>query len=92
MLYAVVPLAGDDPKLPDGLKSHVSIMNEQYAPRAWFVAFNGTTDELTDLIWPEQVDEGDHPMPLGMVIRMDRYNGFASTQLWEWLGVHHHER
>ena len=92
MLYAVVPLAGDASKLPDGLKSHFSVINEQYAPKAWFVVFEGTTDELTDIIWPEEEDKDDYVMPVGIVIRMDRYNGLASNQLWEWLGVHHHER
>lgn len=92
MLYAVVPLAGDEPKLPDDLKGNFRHINEQYAPKAWFVTFSGTTEELTDLIWPDNSDEDDYPMPVGVVIRMDRYNGLASKQLWEWLGVHHHER
>ena len=95
MLYAVVPLAGDDPKLPDGLKGRVKIMNERYAPKAWFITFDGTTDELTDLIWPEEMDEDDHPMPLGMVIRMDRITGLPRHSYgngWECIIMNDEER
>lgn len=88
MLYAVVALGGDDPRLPDEVKSRLRNINDQYAPTAWFVTFDGTADELTDLIWPDDFDEAAHPMPEGIVIRIAAYNGFASQRFWEWLGVH----
>ena len=88
MLYAIVAFAGDEPRLPDGVKEHLRNINDQYAPTAWFVTFDGTADELTDLIWPDDFDEAEHPMPEGIVIRVSAHNGFASKRLWEWLGVH----
>lgn len=88
MLYAVVAFGGDEPRLPDEVKSRLRNINDQYAPAAWFVTFDGTADELTDLIWPEGFDEDAHPMPEGIVIRISAYNGFASERFWEWLRVY----
>ena len=88
MLHAVVALGGDDPRLPDEVKSRLGRINDQYAPAAWFVTFDGTADELADPIWPDDFDEAAHPMPEGIVIRMAACNGFASQRFWEWLRVH----
>ena len=88
MLYAVVAFGGDEPRLPDEVKSRLRNINDQYAPAAWFVTFDGTADELTDLIWPDGFDEDAHPMPEGIVIRISAYNGFASERFWEWLRVY----
>ena len=94
MLYAMFPLEGGNPQIPNGLEDHIAVkaIYTPYAPKAWFIDFEGTTNELTDLIWPDDFDEDTHPLPAGIVTRMDRYNGWASPDLWEWLGVHHHDR
>ena len=92
MLYAIFPLGGDNPQLPKDVEERFEVIYTQYAPRAWFVDFKGTTDELTELIWPEEFDEDAHPLPEGFVVRLHRYNGWANSDLWEWLGAHRRER
>ena len=49
--YAIIPVA--DPVRPDALvsllKEHNVEMYDHYAPRVWFVKYNGTVQQLTDL-------------------------------------------
>ena len=78
-------------ELPDTIKNRNLPIYDDYAPHVWFVSFDGTTNELTDLIWPDDHMEESHSIPEGIVIRMRWYNGFASTGLWEWLGIHRGE-
>ena len=87
MLYAIIPLSPAQ-SLPDNVEDTIAVVYDDYAPQAWFVRFDGTARELTDLIWPDDVDEESHPIRDGVVIEMSQVNGFASGDLWEWLRVH----
>ena len=47
----------------------------------YFVAFDGTARELRDTISLSE----DEDMGTGIVVSIDRYSGYASKDLWEWL-------
>ena len=83
MLYAVIPLEKDG-KFPDKARKAAKAVLDEYAPRVWFVAFDGTTAELTDLIWPDD-KEDDSPIGPGIVIAINHRNGYSRMTLWEWL-------
>lgn len=87
--YAIIPVA--DPVRPDALvsllKEHNVEMYDHYAPRVWFVKYNGTVQQLTDLLWPDDQPADQRVIFLGVVLRIpiEGSNGFARTDLWEWL-------
>ena len=85
MIYAVLSLE-EDGKLPDSVKKAATAIFDDYAPRAWFVAFDGTTTELNDLLWPDD-EEDSSPVGNGVVLPVIRHAGYASDDLWEWLKV-----
>ena len=86
MIYAVVAL-GDGAELPERVREVSKAIFDLYAPRTWFVAFEGTTDELTNLLWPDD-EEGSSPAGAGLVLPIETRSGYASAKLWEWLKVH----
>ena len=89
MMYAIVSLSGEG-KLPETARKECSAVYDKYAPRAWFVLFDGTTKELTDLVWPDDQDDESFSIPAGIVVRLTRTNnnGFASYNLWDWIEAH----
>ena len=84
MIYVIIPFEQGDgflPKLED-LKIPVC---EAEAPVAYFVSYQGTTRTLS-----EAVGYGnDKEVGTGVVIPVSNYFGYASTELWEWLEIHH---
>ena len=58
-----------------------------YEPCAWFVEFDGTARQLTDILWPDETPEDEYDIPVGIVIRLlkNTYNGWTSPDFWEWL-------
>ena len=46
----------------------------------WFVAANGTAREVYD-----KLDEGDVDIGSIVVLSVNGYYGYASTNLWEWM-------
>lgn len=82
MIYAIVSLeqGGELPKI-----SKITDVFDQYAPFAWFVSFNGTVDELTDLLWPDGKEDAS-PVKNGAIIPIKgAVSGYASEELWDWL-------
>lgn len=88
--FAIISLAKptEESRVAEILSAHNIQIYDRYAPRAWFVRYEGTSGELTDIIWPDEDSPEEYAMPSGIVIRIptDGFNGFASTDLWEWLG------
>jgi hypothetical protein len=82
MIYAIVSLEKGS-ELP---KNHrLSDSFTEYAPFAWFVSFNGTEDELTDILWPDG-KENASPVKSGAIFPIKgTVNGYASEELWDWL-------
>ena len=60
MIYALISFESKA-ELPGRVKTAAKAVMDMYAPYAWFIDFDGTTDELTDLIWP---DDGELPGPV----------------------------
>ena len=85
MLYAVISFS-DGAELPAKAQNAAKHIFDLYAPRAWFMEFDGTSYELTDLIWPDGKEESS-PAGKGIVILIENQNGYASGSLWEWLKV-----
>ena len=83
VLYAVISFS-DGAELPANAQNAAKHIFDLYAPRAWFMEFNGTSYELTDLIWPDGKEESS-PAGKGLVLLIENQNGYASTSLWEWL-------
>ena len=85
MIYAIVSLEKGS-KLPEiGKKADVF---DKYAPFAWFVSFNGTANELTDLLWPDGKEDAS-PVKDGAILPIrGAVGGYASEELWDWLEAH----
>ena len=86
-VYMVVPLGGDDLNAfrtsIQELGSHTAIYDD-YAPRAWFVSFDGTAKQLSDKLG-FTIREGNEKPITGVVTGIDGYYGFGSKDLWVWL-------
>ena len=56
---------------------------KDYSPKIYFVTFQGTARELSDLLgYGDDLDIG-----IGIVMRLGNNYGYASQSLWEWLEV-----
>ena len=86
MIYAIVSFT-EGASLPATVSKLKPIYNF-YGPHAWFVKFDGTASELSDLIWPDDKDSSEYKIQHGMIFPVKAYNGFAAESLWEWLEVH----
>ncbi len=99
MVYAIVPLQIDD---DEALALQTKIQNlvsqngksmapsppvqvcDVHAPDIYFVTYSGTARELS-----EELGYGDgSDIGSGFIVRVSGgYYGYASRDLWEWLGV-----
>lgn len=89
MIYAVMSFE-EDGELPKKVRNAAKAVFADYSPRVWFIDFNGTTRELTDLIWPDDKEDLSS-IANGAVVQIDKeskYSGYASEELWAWLKVH----
>lgn len=86
MRYAIVSLA-DGGSLPRRVRDRRGVdVYDDYAPHAWFVSFDGTARELTDLVWPDEMPDDQYEISSGIVIPIPKtFNGYASFDLWDWL-------
>ena len=84
MIYMFVPLGaepGENFEFIDNRLKEVGPVYVSEAPGAWFVSYDGTTNELA-----EKLQLGDEPkMGEGIIIGVRNYQGYASTSLWEWI-------
>lgn len=98
MLYAIFPLSeadlhaaldssDDSLDLPERVKAAVGKVYDKYAPMAWFVDYEGTTDDLVDLIWPDEQKAEACAFVDGIVVSAGGLAGYASNDLWEWLRI-----
>lgn len=98
MLYAIFSLSEEDLQaalsssdesidLPDRVKGAVRKVYDKYAPMAWFVEYDGTTDDLGDLLWPDEQEAGACAFVDGLVVSAVGLAGYASNDLWEWLRI-----
>ena len=99
MVYAIVPLSSYSEqnsalrKKIEGLSSgesntqaHPPILHvyKDYAPKIYFVTYQGTARELSDLIGYGN----DSEIGVGLVMHLGNNFGYASSTLWEWMEVH----
>ena len=98
MLYAIFPLSEADLHaaldssdlsldLPDRVKATAAKIYDKYAPKAWFVDYDGTTDDLMDLLWPDEQKAEAFAFVDGIVVSAGGLTGYASNDLWEWLRI-----
>ena len=86
MIYMIVSFEEGDNRdvLANKIKEVGKSICEDEAPHAWFVSYDGTSKELAD-----KIELGDNPeVGTGIVVQVNRYNGYASESLWEWMGVY----
>lgn len=80
----VVPFVDDDGdigSIEEKIKGVGRSVYSEEAPCAWFVAYDGTTNELAD-----ELQFGDDPETgEGIIVLVTTYQGFASESLWEWM-------
>lgn len=83
MIYMVVPFK---PKNINGLEQKIkdtsSTVYTNVAPAAWFLVFDGTSDELAEKL---QFGDDDKEFGTGIVMQASFYQGFAPKSLWEWM-------
>lgn len=70
---------------PDGIESAVktNFANSHYpvpGTRSWFIDFNGTTKELSDVLGITTGQSGT-----GIILGVTTYFGRAPTDMWEWI-------
>ena len=83
MIYVIIPFEQGEGFLSRLETLDISVCAVE-APAAYFVSFKGTTRELSEAIgYGDDEDVG-----LGIVIPVSNYFGYASAELWEWLGIH----
>ena len=101
MIYAIVPLETNDVQ-NDALRKKIDSLNRtngpssltmdsirvytEAAPDLYFVVYDGTTRDLA-----EKIGYCD-PTPevgAGVVIQVSHYYGYASGNMWDWLGMQH---
>ena len=83
VLYAIVPFEPGE-KLRSRIDALGVPVCDVEAPAAYFVWYDGTTRKLSEAVgFGNDGDVGS-----GVVIRVANYFGYASTELWEWLGIH----
>lgn len=99
MIYAIFSLSEIDPlaavaeeeqvDLPDRVIEAVGKnIYSKYAPMAWFVQYDGTADQLVDLMWPDDEEPpGGYEIDAGMVVDATAVIGYVSGDLWEWVRV-----
>ena len=87
MIFSVVSTeVSPPPGLPLRMKHLAKSLQifDMYEPRVWYVAFSGTSAELS-----EKIGFGDDDsVGSGVVTGIASYYGFASGKLWEWLRIH----
>ena len=88
MKYLIVALEPplDSEKAWAQVRLHCTRVYGHYAPHAWFVEYDGTVKDLTDLLWPDE-DTAKHGFEAGFVVSVKRGGGtgFAAKSLWDWL-------
>ncbi len=82
MKYAVIPFTeGKTRKIIDKLASpNVRIYSNNYQESALFVDFDGSVNELADIVGFD-----DNEMGHGAILRVEYFQGYAAKSFWEWL-------
>ena len=85
MIYAIIPfrLPNED-KLLEKIKDLGTPAYTDEAPKAYFVSYEGTTNQLSDAIGYSEDDE----MGTGIVMPVMNRAGYAVKDLWEWMRIH----
>lgn len=90
MNYIVVALEDVDEERVEGVFGALAsrglrVVGDEYAPRAWVVSYSGTPKQLADLLWPDDVDEKEFALGVGLVVRAPKgyVNGYADTDFWD---------
>lgn len=88
MLYVVIPLAETSSAQEDVLRSRVQRIDPtayiDYAPRAYFMKYNGSASSLAIALGMSN-RSSDRPPKLGAVMRFTDYYGHADPALWTWI-------
>ena len=85
MIFMVVPFEVENENVIDTkLKEVGKSVYGGAAPNAWFVSYDGTTEELADKLGFGD----DEKMGEGIIVPVNNYQGFASTSLWEWMKIY----
>lgn len=93
MLYAIIPL--DDDRTADEderLRLRVAAVDPtayiHYAPNLYLVSYPGTSAELAEQVGFTK--KADTPIG-GVIFNIPYYYGYASPDMWEWLGTRNNE-
>ena len=100
MIYAVIPLQDNEAYRTElearieKLKNEGSVSQplspipvySDYAPKAYFVGYNGTSRELSEKLG--YGGESENLIGLGIVVEIRNYYGYASQTLWDWMRVY----
>ena len=82
-IFVVIANSGI-PAVEESMRSIVSDAGfYQIKQGVWFVAFDGTSQELA-----EKVGIRDGKIGTGVVTPITNYSGRGATDMWEWLKVH----
>ena len=84
-IFAVIPFDRDTDKtsiLNQRIANHELKMYVGVAPPVFFVAYSGTSSELTELLG--LTPEGE---VTGVVMQLGHYYGYGPSTLWEWINA-----
>lgn len=87
-IYLLTPLGDNTDALRAAVDSKIPEADrfELQSRRGWFISYEGTTVELSNLIGITSTKEGFVPsLGSAMVTSVSSYYGRGQTSMWEWL-------
>ena len=82
MIVFAVLAPEEDPRLATAISSHFKDNFLKLGPGLWFVAGDGTSVDVSNILGISTGDTGSV-----IVVSINSYYGRASTNTWEWLKV-----
>ena len=86
MIYALIPLMGQT-EIPKTLAEMDVDVFRGVEPRAWLIAYNGSTNDLADKIWPDELLGQEGYDYNALLFHVERYSGFADEDVWNWINI-----
>lgn len=77
--FVVIPLTQSD-AIGSRISNTPKVQAYFVPPGVWLASFNGTSEQLSDLLGISEGDTGT-----GLVLNFNSYFGRANPQIWEWI-------
>ncbi len=86
MIY-IVACTEPGSELPKAVVEESTATCQLASEPIWLVEIDCTTDELVDMIWPDD-EEDSSPVGYGIVTEASAFGGYATQKFWKWAKAH----